>query len=100
MSYVSGVFEKALSHFRVSAPELKEERAMLLDDWLKLEKDFGDLGDVSSVQAKMPKKLKRKRPIETEDGTTGYVKHFLAVSIEVCPVSCVHITTFMWYSEV
>ncbi|CAO2825101.1 unnamed protein product [Amaranthus hypochondriacus] len=70
------VFEKALSHFRVSAPELKEERAMLLDEWLKLEKAFGDLGDVSSVQAKLPKKLKRKRPIETEDGTTGYEEYF------------------------
>lgn len=52
---------------------------MLLDEWLKMEKDFGELGDVGLVQAKMPKKLKRQRPIMTDDGPGGYVKHFLAI---------------------
>uniref|UniRef100_A0A803LWF5 Crooked neck protein n=1 Tax=Chenopodium quinoa TaxID=63459 RepID=A0A803LWF5_CHEQI len=69
------VFEKALSHFRISAPELKEERAMLLDEWLKMEKSFGDLGDVGSVQAKMPKKLKRRRSLMTEDGAAGFEEY-------------------------
>lgn len=70
------VFERALSHFRVSAPELKEERAMLLEEWLNIEKDFGELGDVGSVQAKMPKKLKRRRPLMTEDGPAGFEEYF------------------------
>lgn len=52
---------------------------MLLDEWLKMEKDFGVIGDVASVQAKMPKKLKRRRPLMTEDGPAGYVKLFYCI---------------------
>jgi crooked neck len=49
---------------------LKEERAMLLEEWINKEVGFGDLGDVSLVQKKAPRKVKRKRPIPTEDGST------------------------------
>lgn len=83
-SHISGVFEKALSHYRVSAPELKEERAMLLDEWLKMEKDFGELGDVGLVQSKMPKKLKRRRPLMTDDGPAGYVNNLLLSNLCHC----------------
>lgn len=41
---------------------------MLLEQWLNVEKDFGDFGDVTLVQAKLPRRLKRKRPIVNEDG--------------------------------
>jgi crooked neck len=68
-----GVFEKALNYFRMSAPELKEERAMLLDEWLDMEKSFGQLGDVSLVEPKLPKKLKKRKQIASEDGLAGYV---------------------------
>ena len=70
--HASGVFERAVNYFRTSAPELKEERAMLLEEWLEQEKSFGELGDPDSVRAKLPKKLKRRRQIETEDGPAGY----------------------------
>ncbi|KAL8141607.1 hypothetical protein V2J09_014639 [Rumex salicifolius] len=70
-----GVFEQALNYFRNSAPELKEERAMLLEEWLNMEKGFGELGDLTIVQSKMPKKLKRKRPITTEDGPAGFEEY-------------------------
>ncbi|KAL0291528.1 UNVERIFIED_CONTAM: Crooked neck-like protein 1, partial [Sesamum radiatum] len=66
------VFERALSYFRTSAPELKEERAMLLEEWLNMESSFGKVGDVDLVRAKLPKKLKKRRQIETEDGPAGY----------------------------
>ena len=69
----SGVFERALNYFRTSASHLKEERGMLLEEWLNMEASFGDLGDISLVQPKLPKKLKKRRPIETEDGPAGYV---------------------------
>ena len=65
------MFEKALTYFRSSAPELKEERAMLLEEWLNMEVSFGELGDVSLVNSKLPKKLKKRRPIVTEDGPPG-----------------------------
>ncbi|KAF2297916.1 hypothetical protein GH714_005388 [Hevea brasiliensis] len=65
------VFEKAINYFRTSAPELKEERAMLLEEWLNMESSFGELGDVGLVQPKLPKKLKKRRPITSEDGLAG-----------------------------
>ncbi|KAM0944487.1 putative tetratricopeptide-like helical domain superfamily [Dioscorea sansibarensis] len=72
-----GVFERAFDHFRTAAPELKEERAMLLEDWLNMEAKFGKLGDVSLVQKKLPRKVKRKRAIASEDGVpAGYEEYF------------------------
>ncbi|KAL2544299.1 crooked neck protein [Forsythia ovata] len=70
-----GVFERALSYFRTTAPELKEERAMLLEEWLNIESSFGELGDVDLVRVKLPKKLKKRRHIETEDGPAGYEEY-------------------------
>lgn len=67
-----GVFERALGYFRTSAPELKEERAMLLEEWLNMESSSGDLGDVDLVRGKLPKKLKKRRNLETENGPAGY----------------------------
>ncbi|KAF9685904.1 hypothetical protein SADUNF_Sadunf03G0103000 [Salix dunnii] len=69
------IFEKALNYFRMSAPELKEERAMLLDEWLDMERSFGQLGDVSLVEPKLPKKLKKRRQIASEDGPAGYEEY-------------------------
>ncbi|GAA0173494.1 RNA splicing factor [Lithospermum erythrorhizon] len=70
-----GVFERALSHYRTSAPELKEERAMLLEEWLNMESSFGEIGDIELVRVKLPKKLKKRRPLETEDGPAGYEEY-------------------------
>ena len=74
-----GVFEEALNYFRSSAPELKEERAMLLEKWLNMEASSGELGDVSLVQSKLPKKLKKRRQVTTEDGSTRCVTHSLFI---------------------
>ena len=54
--YESWVFEKANNYYRTSAPELKGERAKPLEEWLNMESSFGELGDNSLVQAKLPKK--------------------------------------------
>ncbi|XAR55117.1 hypothetical protein NMG60_11030515 [Bertholletia excelsa] len=69
------VFERAVNYLRTSAPELKEERAMLLEEWLNMESSFAELGDVNLVRVKLPKKLKRRRQIETEDGPAGYEEY-------------------------
>lgn len=61
----SAVFERGLSYLRSCAPELKEERAMLLEEWLNMETNSGELGDVDLVRAELPKKLKKRRHIET-----------------------------------
>jgi crooked neck len=46
---------------------------MLLEKWLNLEASSGELGDVSLVQSKLPKKLKKRRHVSTEDGSSRYV---------------------------
>uniref|UniRef100_A0A0E0LC52 Pre-mRNA-splicing factor Syf1/CRNKL1-like C-terminal HAT-repeats domain-containing protein n=1 Tax=Oryza punctata TaxID=4537 RepID=A0A0E0LC52_ORYPU len=71
------VFERAFEYFRTSAPELKEERAMLLEEWLNKEVSFGHLGDVTLVQKKAPRKVKRKRPVPTEDGSTVAYEEYI-----------------------
>ncbi|KAI4372116.1 hypothetical protein MLD38_010392 [Melastoma candidum] len=48
---------------------------MLLEEWLEVERSFGELGDVSLVLRKLPKKLKKKRPLETEDGPAGFEEY-------------------------
>ncbi|KAK0586562.1 hypothetical protein LWI29_008902 [Acer saccharum] len=65
----------------MSAPELKEERAMLLEEWLNMESSFGELGDASLVQAKLLKKLKKRRQIVSDDGlATGFFNHQLSLA--------------------
>ncbi|KAF2927025.1 hypothetical protein DAI22_06g171700 [Oryza sativa Japonica Group] len=71
------VFERAFEYFRTSAPELKEERAMLLEEWLNKEVSFGHLGDVTLVQKKAPRKVKRKRPVPSEDGSTTAYEEYM-----------------------
>ena len=77
---VSGVFEKAVDYFRTSAPELKEERAMLLEEWSNMEASFGELGDVSIAQSKLPKRVKRRRQLVSEKGPVGYVAFYFYCS--------------------
>ncbi|CAA7054670.1 unnamed protein product [Microthlaspi erraticum] len=66
------IFDRANEHYKDSTPELKEERAMLLEEWLTMEKSFGELGDGSVVKRKLPMKLKKRKPISREDGSTEY----------------------------
>lgn len=53
----------------------KEERATLLEDWANMEAGFGSFGDVSVVQSLLPKKLKKRKAISREDGSTEYALH-------------------------
>lgn len=69
------ILERAITYYRTTAPELKEERAMLLEEWLNMETSFGELGDVSIVQSKMPKKLKKRRPLSSDDGVVGFEEY-------------------------
>ncbi|XP_057810198.1 pre-mRNA-splicing factor clf1-like [Salvia miltiorrhiza] len=51
------VFERGLSYFRSCGPEMKEERATLLEEWLEMENRFGD---VELVRGKLAPKLKKR----------------------------------------
>ncbi|EOA13011.1 hypothetical protein CARUB_v10026005mg [Capsella rubella] len=72
---IRAIFDRANAYYKDSTPELKEERAMLLEEWLNMETGFGNLGDVSVVQAKLPKKLKKRKATSGQDGSTEYEEY-------------------------
>eukprot|EP00877_Chromochloris_zofingiensis_P007788 jgi/Chrzof1/3262/Cz12g18090.t1 len=70
-----GVYERAYRSLRESQPDAKEEAVMLLEAWRSFEAGcsaFRSPEDVAkavqAVEKKLPKRIKRKRPITTEDG--------------------------------
>ena len=72
---------------RTNAAEQKEERLMLLEAWKEMEEAAGVNGDAGSVEKKMPKRVKRKRPITLEDGThAGYVARTCLCLVYVSPM--------------
>ena len=71
------VYERALRHFREEAPTLKEEAVMVLEAWRAFEGAAGGDGAaprVAAVDAKMPKRIKRKRP--APDGRGGMEEYY------------------------
>ncbi|XP_010480505.1 PREDICTED: crooked neck-like protein 1 [Camelina sativa] len=65
------VFDRATTYYKDCTPDLKEERASLLEDWLSMETSFGKLGDVDLVQTK----LKKRKAFTREDGSTEYEEY-------------------------
>jgi crooked neck len=53
------IFQKAYD--RLKEERLKEERVLLLDAWRVFEKTKGDSSGVAVVEAKMPRRIKKKR---------------------------------------
>lgn len=97
------VFERAFDYFRTSAPELKEERAMLLEEWLNVESSFGNLGDVSLVQKKLPRKVKRKRAISSEDGAPAgfeeYIDYIFPDEVAMAPNLKILEAAYQWKKQ-
>lgn len=69
------IFERANRYLKEA--DLKEERALLLDNWRDFEEGFGSPEDLKRVQDKLPRRIKSRRPIMSEDGTsTGWEEFF------------------------
>ncbi|KAJ3101496.1 Crooked neck-like protein 1 [Phlyctochytrium planicorne] len=49
----------------------REERVVLLESWLSLEKQYGDAESIKNVQGMMPRVVKKRRRIEDEGGNGG-----------------------------
>ncbi|VBB25931.1 unnamed protein product [Acanthocheilonema viteae] len=55
----------------------KEERLLLLESWMLFETKHGDKDSVAAVSRLMPKKVKRRRQVQTEDGVdAGWEEYF------------------------
>lgn len=65
------VYERAFRSLRESQPDAKEEALMLLEAWRAFEAAAGS-GEtaVAAVERRMPKRVKRKRPV-TDDFEVG-----------------------------
>jgi len=59
-------FERA--NLQLKSERLKEERVLLLDAWRILEKAKGDSSSIAEVEAKMPRRVKRRRMRTDEQG--------------------------------
>ncbi|XVF53031.1 hypothetical protein PTKIN_Ptkin05aG0066400 [Pterospermum kingtungense] len=77
IQHARGVFERAINYYKTSALELKEERAVLLEEWINMESSFGELGNINLVQSKLPKKLKKREQITSEDGGVAAYEDFI-----------------------
>ncbi|KAG1678894.1 hypothetical protein FOA52_003562 [Chlamydomonas sp. UWO 241] len=69
------VYSRAYKSLRESAPDAKEEAVLLLDAWKAFEGGLAGALPEAEVAAclevvakKMPKRVKRKRPVRTDDG--------------------------------
>ena len=63
------MYERANRSLRDS--ESKEERVMLLDAWLNMEKKAeNNDAQVQKVEKLIPKRVKKRRKVQTEDGVS------------------------------
>ena len=68
-------FEKAYTQLKDQG--LSEERVLLLDAWRVFEKAKGDATSLDKVESRMPRRIKRKRMREDEDGNeAGWEEYF------------------------
>lgn len=68
-------FDKACD--QVKEVGTAEERVLLMDAWRVFEKAKGDLENVSAVEAKMPRRVKRKRMRTDDSGAElGWEEYF------------------------
>jgi len=56
--------ERGVKHFK--AENRGDERAMLLEHWLKLEREFADEEGVATIEQRQPKRVKKRRAVPTE----------------------------------
>nr|CAG4643749.1 EOG090X01R1 [Lepidurus arcticus] len=74
------VFNRANQSLRWAAQsgqDFKEERLMLLEAWRDFEGELGESDDQDNVARLMPKRVKKRRRIQTEDGSdAGWEEYF------------------------
>eukprot|EP01080_Neovahlkampfia_damariscottae_P007962 gene7962-12428_t len=74
------IFERSYKYFKTGSMEkdeneleMKEQRLMCLESWKDFEEKFGNEDLVDNIIKKFPKRIKKRRPIESADGNRGYL---------------------------
>jgi len=65
--------ETGITHFK--SENRPEERAMLLEHFLKVEEEKGDQASQEAIQKRQPKRVKKRRTISGEDGQDTYEEY-------------------------
>ena len=74
-THAHAVYEQAERHFADTGQ--KEERSMVLEAWLDACTVAGDDAREAEVQAKMPKRVKKRRLMQSDDGDdAGWEEYF------------------------
>jgi len=60
-------------HFK--AEDRHEERAMLLEHWMKVEQERGDEKTMDAIAKRQPKRVKKRRTVAGEDGQDTYEEY-------------------------
>jgi len=67
--------ERGIKHFK--SEQRSDERAMLLEQWLKLEREHGDEAAVEAVEKRQPKRVKKRRKLPTEEGQPDAFEEYM-----------------------
>ena len=84
------VYERAFRSLRESQPDAKEEAVMLLEAWRTFEQtaegptDVQKATAVEAVERRMPKRIKKKRRITTDDGLDAGMEVSLVLNSWCC----------------
>jgi crooked neck len=62
------LYKRAYRYFRDPALDMKEECVMLLEGWKAFESEFGAADSLKEVEEKMPRQVKRRRPVQDDRG--------------------------------
>ena len=87
------VFQRGYEQLK--AEGLSEERVLLLDEWRTFEKESGDAASLAKVDAKMPRRIKRKRMREGVKNS-GDGKSTLTISFQTTTPAQLLATTKSW----
>nr|XP_042906923.1 crooked neck-like protein 1 isoform X1 [Parasteatoda tepidariorum] len=74
LSQCRNVYERANKNLRTSNE--KEERMMLLEAWKDFEEEYGDERSKQTVEKQMPKRVKKRRKVQTDDGSESYEEYY------------------------
>ncbi|DBA78970.1 hypothetical protein WJX77_006390 [Trebouxia sp. C0004] len=79
-AHTRSVYERAFRSLRENQPDAKEEAVMLLEAWRAFEADTVAAEQrqtaVEAVERKMPKKLKKKRKVQTDEGMDAGMEEY------------------------
>ena len=77
------VYSRGFARLREHEPDAKAEAALLLDEWLRFERGCRSHGGaakahaVEAVERKLPRRVKKKRPVAAPDGADLGLEEFL-----------------------